>query len=307
MEEVMLGERVDAASGNAQPSSGPVVVPANDGSTLLALQMLNDRLVKLENEEQHSLLKRISENASAVALFLGLVLTAASLYDVFVAKPSAERIDALSKFNQAVNSTAEIRQEVIQAQLQTTDPTLQMAVVSAATPRILNDISTARAILRTLPGEDVGIPQLLVLISESLTAGDLISANEFVSRAVSKTDTTPYLRSEALRYQGRLLFLTGAPEPARQAFEQGFQQLGSLPSSLGAKAYLISDLVLAEFMLGECAQVPMELERFLALLDGTGIPANVRRQLTSNMVAQLTQMKDQHCPMPQNFARLQVL
>jgi hypothetical protein len=65
--------------------------------------------------------------------------------------------------------------------------------------------------LRDLDNSDVGIPQLIILISEAVTAGEIDSAKDFVTRAVSKTDVSPYMRSEAKRYEGRLLFYTGYP------------------------------------------------------------------------------------------------
>jgi hypothetical protein len=63
----------------------------------------------------------------------------------------------------------------------------------------MNEIATARKMLRDIDNSDIEIeiPQLIVLISESAAAGDLVAAKDFIDRAVSKTDTTPYLRSEA--------------------------------------------------------------------------------------------------------------
>src|SRR5262245_54646410 len=63
------------------------------GHLYLLLANLCDRVSKIEEAGQKSALKKITENAGAVALFLGLVLTAASLYEVFVTRPRADRIE----------------------------------------------------------------------------------------------------------------------------------------------------------------------------------------------------------------------
>ena len=73
-------------------------------------------------------------------------------------------------------------------------PAIQVQITSATVPRIMNAISTARAILPDLNDADVGIPQLIVLISESFQMGDP-AAQESIRRAVSKTDAPPYMRA----------------------------------------------------------------------------------------------------------------
>ena len=82
--------------------------------------------------------KKLTESASASALFLGLVLTFVSLHDAFISKPAADRISRLSQFNQAVNAAAKARQELATLQMQTADPQLRLAVASIVTPQILN-------------------------------------------------------------------------------------------------------------------------------------------------------------------------
>src|SRR5216684_3026066 len=120
------------------------VTPEVDADPLLLLLVagLQARVEKLESEGNKTLLKAITTSASTSALLLGLVLTFASLHDVFVAKPEADRISRVSQFNQAVNSAAKTRQELVQLQMQTTDHKLQLAAAQMATPRVLNDIST---------------------------------------------------------------------------------------------------------------------------------------------------------------------
>jgi hypothetical protein len=115
-----------------------------------------------------------------------------------------------------------------------------MTVAAMATPRALNNISTARSLLSDLDDSDIGIPHLIVLISESFTTGDLVSAGEFIDRAVNKTDATPYLRSEALRCQGRFLFLKGEAAHGRVAFADAMSQLGESPGSAAQRAYILA-------------------------------------------------------------------
>jgi hypothetical protein len=274
---------------------------------LIVLKSLETRLEKLEDGGRKSPFKKLTENAGAVALFLGLVLTFASLRDVFVTKPAADRIDAISQFNRAVNSAAQIRQELFEMQIRTTDPSIRLAILSSATPRILNEISTAKAILPALDDADVGIPQLISLISESYTAGDLPSVKEFVTRAVGKTDVSPYLRSEAKRYEGKYLFSTGEPWHGRQAFEEAVKLLGDSEWNTAARAYVLGDLLALEFSMGDCTLVEADVDRFAAILRSGTIPLDSRRQLAGSVLTQFQQLQGRHCPMPKNSSVLDVV
>ncbi len=208
--------------------------PQADDPVLLMVKSQEARIARLEDEGKKTPLKRMTTSASTSALILGLILTFVSLYDAFVTKPEADRIARISEFNQAVNAAAKTRQEILQLQMQGTDPKLQLAMASMATPQILNDLSTARAMLRDLRNDDVGIPQLIILISEAFTTGDMEAAREFVGRAVSKTDVTPYLRSEAKRYEGKFFFFSGNAAQGRQSFQEALAALGEFPGDRGA-------------------------------------------------------------------------
>lgn len=269
----------------------------------LLLESLNQRLLRLEQPEK-SFVKQITENAGAVALFLGLVLTFASLYDVFITKPASNRVEALGKFNQAVNHAVQVRQEMLEMQLQTSNPMLQMTVAAFATPRALNDISTARSLLPDLHDEDIGIPQLIVLISESFTTGDLASAAEFIDRAVEKKDATPYLRSEALRYKGKYLFLKGQATEGRQAFEASIELLDDVTGSAAQRAYVLADLISIEFSLGDCTAVAPPIERLVTLLKAPGVSIDIRRQIGATLHNQLQQAKSDRCSIPEAAAKL---
>lgn len=143
-----------------------------DEAILLMLKSQETRIAQLETETKKTLFKRLTASASASALFLGLILTFGSLREAFVTKPEADRISRLSHFNEAVNSVVQRRQELIKLQAQNPNPQLQLAMASSTTTGILNDISTARAILRDLSDKDIGISQLTVLFNELFTAGD---------------------------------------------------------------------------------------------------------------------------------------
>jgi hypothetical protein len=277
--------------------------PTQSDLVVLALESLHKRVAALERPDT-SFMKRLTENAGAIALFLGLVLTFASLYDVFFAKPAADRVEAIGKFNQAVNSAAQVRQEMLEMQLQTADPVLQMTVAAMATPRALNNISTARSLLSDLDDSDIGIPQLIVLISESFTTGDLGSAGEFIDRAVNKSDTTPYLRSEALRYKGKFLFLKGEPAQGRAAFESAMSQLAESPGSAAQRAYILADFVSIEFVFGDCTKVGPNIERLVTLLNAPGVTRDARRQIGTTLHGQLQQTQGPRCVVPNAAAEL---
>jgi len=174
--------------------------------------------------------------------------------------------------------------------------------MSAVTPQILNDISTARAILRDLRNDDVGIPQLIVLITEAFTAGDIENAKAFVARAVAKTDVSPFLHSEAKRYEGRLLFATGNPDQGRQSFREAIGSLGESAATLSARAYVLGDLVLYEYSAGDCTNAAAEFQTLLDTI--RGLYDQSRPQIGGTVKAQLLQLQGRRCPTPQNLDAL---
>ena len=283
------------------------VTPEVDADPLLLLVAgLQARVEKLESEGNKTLLKAITTSASTSALLLGLVLTFASLHDVFVAKPEADRISRVSQFNQAVNSAAKTRQELVQLQMQTTDHKLQLAAAQMATPRVLNDISTARAILRDLGDADIGIPQLTVLTSEAFTAGDWDSARVFVERAVAKKDASPFLRSEAKRYEAKYYYAEGQAAHGRQSFEDALTVIGDGQVSAAARAYILADFAMMERTFGDCPHSVSVLERFAVAVKAPGVFADARAQLFDTVSAQINQWPRESCPLPDNFTLLKV-
>lgn len=186
-------------------------------------------------------LKAFADNAGAVALLLGVVLSLFSLYDILIRKPEADRISAITQFNQAVNSAAKTRQDLIQAN-NSADQAQRLAVMSMATPRILNDVATAKALLPTLEAEDVGVPQLLILITEAMTAGDLPSAESFIERALSIKNLTPLMKSEALRYRGKFQYVSGDATAGRASYKEAISSLGLGLAAGGARAYALGKI-----------------------------------------------------------------
>ena len=285
--------------------SSPEAADTSD-AILLALKSQESRIAKLEDDAAHKgFFKKLTTSASTSALLLGLILTFVSLYDAFVAKPEADRIARLSQFNQTVNSVAKTQQEELQLVAQTTDPKLQLAIMTETTPQILNDLSTAQAMLRDLDDRDVGIPQLIVLINAASTEGDTTSVANFVARAVRKTGVSPYLHSEAKRYEGKYWFMSGDPERGRQSYQAAIVALGSSPASAAARGFDLADLVAMEYMFGVCNQAAADFNELVASLQSPSIAAQVRSQLATTMRAQLTS-PGQRCPTPPGIAGLPV-
>lgn len=268
----------------------------------MAIRSLEARIVALEQRADRTALKRLTENAGAMALFLGLILTFASLYEVFVSKPEADRAARVSQFNSAVNSAAQIRQEITQFQMQSTNPAVALAVASAAMPRILNNIATARVLLRSMTDEDVGVPQLIVLITESFTAGDVPSAQEFVRRAVARRNDPPYLRSEAKRYEGKLLFAGGRVDQGREALREAVALIGASDAAAASRAFTLSDWIVLEFVYGDCARAAATLSEHAPALRAPSIPLDARRQLQGGLIAQLEQLRGGRCPIPADLS-----
>ncbi|MBQ0960569.1 hypothetical protein KAK06_16565 [Ideonella sp. 4Y11] len=273
-------------------------------SLLILIKMLDERLDALERQDRGSMLKRLTENAGAVALALGLILTCASLYDVFVRKPEADRISTLAQFNQAVNSAVKTRQELVQ-QSQAGDPTTRMTLASLATPRILNDLSTAKAVLPELDDKDVGVPQLLTLISESMTAGDLATTGYFVQRAVRKTDVSPLMQSEARRYEGKYLHSIGQHEAGRQAYERAIALIGDAPAAAGARAYALADMLTMDFAYGSCQKVDDDIQHLHTLLRAQMIPGDMRMQISASVISSIQQFQGKLCPIPTKIGLMQ--
>lgn len=257
------------------------------------------RLTALEETSNKRFFRSAAEMGSLSALMLGLILSLMSLYDALVTKPEGERISRITQFNQAVNSAAKLRQDVLQTQAQTKDPKLQLIISSNAVPQISNNISTARVILKDMNDEDVGISQLIVLINESMNLGDMDSAKSFVVRAVNKGNVTPYLRSEAKRFEGRLFFVSGQQAPGRQSFFDAVEALGSTPYSAAEKSYIWGDLVLVEYTFGDCEHASIDIQKFITEVQKPQMLSDHRAQLIATLRSGLTQLKDGKCPMPQ--------
>jgi tetratricopeptide (TPR) repeat protein len=270
-----------------------------------ALRAMELRLTRLETEKSKGSLKRFSENAGAVGLTLGLILSLSSLYDVFVRKPAADHINAISQFNQTVNSAAKTRQNLIQSN-QGADAAARLALSSMATPRILNDIATARALLPELRSEDVGIPQLLILINESMTAGDRVSAEEFIARAVARNDVPPLQAAEARRYKGKYLFWAGKPQEARAAYMEASRLIGDEQAARSARAFNWTDLIGMEYAFGYCDNVEADVDILRDLLGSQGVAQETRSQLAGALAAQFDQFSGQKCPKPGNSEALRV-
>lgn len=253
-----------------------------------------------EREAQHSPtkpFKAFTDNAGAVALLLGVILSALSLYDILVRRPEADRIAAITQFNQAVNSAAKTRQELIQAN-NSTDQAQRLAITAMATPRILNDIATARALLPTLNPADVGVPQLLILINEALTAGDFGSAEAFVARALNNKTLSPYMRSEALRYKGKFLFVSGDPASARASYREAISSLGTGLALSAARAYAIADLIAMQLAVGSCHDIAGDMEELAQTLQSPGVSVEVRSQIAATVRLYVSQYGTEDCALP---------
>jgi hypothetical protein len=286
---------------DASPEDPPPDAP---DPIVLALQSQEARLARLEEEGNHKgLFKKLVGNAGTVALLLGLVLTARSIYDVFVTRPEADRIERLSKFNEVVNSVAKKQQDMMQLVGQAADPKMQLTIASAMTPQVLNDLSTAQAMLRDLDDKDVGIPQLIVLMNAAATEGDWPTVKSFVNRAVSQTDVTPYLRSEAKRFEGKYWFMSGDAERGHQSYQDAVEALGPAPVAAAARAFDLGDLVATEYTVGACPRAAADFSILVAALRSPFVAEQARMQIAASVIAQVTSA-GRRCPTPDDLAAL---
>jgi hypothetical protein len=228
---------------------------------------------------------------------LGVILSGLSLYDILIRRPESDRIAAVTQFNQAVNSAAKTRQELIQANY-SGDQAQKLAVTAMATPRILNDIATARALLPTLDPADVGVPQLLILINEAMTAGDLASAEAFVVRALSSKGLSSYMKSEALRYKGKFLFISGDAVAARVSYREAISLLGTGLTVNAAKAYALADLIGMQLAVRSCGDIGSDMQDLRQALQAPGVSAEVRSQIAATVGLYGAQYSTGGCTLP---------
>jgi hypothetical protein len=270
----------------------------NDEAILLMLKSQETRIAQLETETNKTLFKRLTASASASALFLGLVLTFASLYDAFVTKPETNHVSRITQFNDAVNSAAKLRQDTAIASWTTiTDPLKQAALVQIVTPQILTNVSTARAVLPYLTDNDIGIPQLMTLITESYTAGDFDGMKVFVERAVNLKNVTPYMHSEAKRFEARYFFIMGDPAKGRQSFKDELLALGESDATTYNRAFAIGEETYSEFLYGDCSEAFTDVSNFIAILPR--LQPQYRSTLAVGLRDQLRAAQSQHCTAPE--------
>lgn len=277
---------------------------SQDESTIIAMQKyLELRVSKLEEKDKKSPIKMLTENAGAVALILGLILTIVSLYDVFITKPNADRINAISQFNQVVNSVAKIRQDVLTMQSQQNDPAKIMAIQSVMTPQILNNVATAKLLLSELSNSDVGIPTLIVLFDEAMNFGDKESAGYFVHLATKKNDAPVFYKAEAIRKEAQYFYAINKVLDARKDYEVALNLLDPITWAQ-ERAFILQNWTLNEFYLGNCDIAVKVLERFAAELKQPNVSYDANRGMSATVKAQLLQMRAQRCQLPTNLGAL---
>jgi hypothetical protein len=261
---------------------------------------IDDHEARIASLETKTWVTRLSGAATTIALFLGVLLSASSLYNALVTGPEASRIAQIAQFNAAVNSAAKTAQDMQLFQLQNSDPRAQLMEMSMSIPQIDSDIATAEVLLPDLQPRDVGIPQLTILIDSAFVTGDSLTAKRLVDFAMSKTDVSPYLRSEAERYQGRYFFKTGDPADGHQSY---MMAIGNQINP-AQKAFDLSEATGFEFAGGDCDDAMADLQSFVNLLDLPGFPAQQRTQLLASEKQYLQNAENSQCPVSDAEAML---
>jgi hypothetical protein len=301
-----------------------------DGEALLlptALKSLEARISRLECAPK-SRLKSLTENAGVAALILGLVLTISSLYDVFFAKPESDRIQRIGQFNEAMHSAVLDREEQLKALGQgqaeqsgavrqaQADETTQLAAkvpksdvqsndlsISAAKMLAMVDLSTARALLRDIRDDDVGVPQLDFLEDAAVDDGDNAAADDLAKRAIAKKNVSPYLHSEAERQYGVTLERLRRPEDARHEFQLALATLGDGADTFLVRSYILNNWIVGEYSVGDCLHGSAAFARFLDMLQSTDVPEPTKHQIAVELRENLRQVPAR-CPVPDNFSSL---
>jgi len=258
----------------------------------VAIQGLQSRLDHIEFAEKKSIFRRLTENASAAALLIGLALTVAQVRETFFSKPEADRIAQIGAFNQSIGAVAKLRQEMAELNYNTSNPSAQLTVASILTARIVNEVSTARAMLHDIKDADVGIPQLVTLISEAFNEGDLATVDLLTSRTVNKKDVTAFAHSEAMRYRAKYLFINQT-EQGRNTMEAA---IALLPLGSGAQAFDVRDLLESELGFGDCDHIDSAAKRLLAAVATPQIYPEQRNQVLQSIIPFYNLVLNGRCP-----------
>lgn len=267
------------------------------------LNSFDARLKQLEKPEEKTRLSKIQKNASFLALVIGILLSAISLFDAFLNKPRDALFREIEEFNKSVNAVANLRQSMIQIQFQSNNNQMFFAMNSMVMPQVLANIQYATALLPRL-GEHAGIPQLIILISEAMNIYDWKSAEILVSRAISAKDAVPSLQSEARRYKARLMFSTGRTQEGRKAYEDALNVLRneSAFGIDGTRAYIVADWAIYEFTIGDCGVANERIRHFIELIKSPQLSPQARDGLISTFKNQLSQLR--RCPVPNELQTL---
>lgn len=282
---------------------------ALDALVASMLDSLDERLARLEEPAKKTLVEKIQKNGSLVALAVGILLSLISLYDIFWNKPRESQLRALEEFNKTVNAVASLRQSAMQIQFQAqNNHQMSMAVASMVMPQILAHIQYAKVLLPAV-GDHVGIPQLIVLISESMNIYDWRSSETFVNTALASKDQIPSMQSELHRLQGRLLFTTGKVQEGRGAYEKSLNSLRQ-ESSFGIngnRAYIVAEWSSMEYLLGDCGAGNERIREFMGFVNQSAVAQNHRLGLISMLKGNLHQTlgNSPRCALPPEFVALQ--
>jgi hypothetical protein len=150
----------------------------------------------------------------------------------------------------------------------------------------------------------VQIPQLEVLSSTALSAGDVENAEKLAIRAVDKKNVSSFLHADAQRNAARIFAATKQFAKARAMFEAALTTMGSDPSGLATRGFILGQWLQAEYFAGDCAVGARVFQRFLTVLQSPEIDPAARSQLADGTSKTLAQLQGQHCPLPDNFNRL---
>ena len=106
---------------NPAPESN-TIDPQEKSSLESKMQALDQRMNHLEHPERGRF-ERLQKRTSFLALLIGILLSAISLFDIFWNQPRNELFRDMEEFNKSVNAVSNLRQNMIQIQYQSNNPT----------------------------------------------------------------------------------------------------------------------------------------------------------------------------------------
>ncbi|UPG89792.1 hypothetical protein L2Y96_20755 [Luteibacter aegosomaticola] len=269
----------------------------------VVIENIEGRLKKLEEPKIKTTIEKIKDNASFLALLIGIVLSVLSLGNQLWSQPHQELERDIVEFNKTSNEVASLRQSIVSAFQTAKDPQSAQIATQMVTPQIIADIQYASSLLKRI-GDHAGVAQLVILTNEAINLHDWKSAMQMIDAATSKTDQPPTVLSEAYRYKGRVLFLTDDFIGGAAAFEKALTLIQDDKSAGtdGNRAMIALDWTFFAMMANRCDEANAVGRRAAAFVSSNQVSQMQRSALLGLLRSSIGQLgTGTSCSIPESL------